>query len=788
VPQERLELRLRRLAAAGTARVLAGTALRLSGRARAAEALAKEFVGAEEELIRLARDLGPGALPPRVRPVEEVVSLDGVAWTVESPAAFLSKVVAFLDPARAGDAVEVGVRRGIATVVLRVALPDRGDLEVVAPRLAELREDLFPASLLPEVRSRWGALPPFAKARLEAPARARLEALLVAERGTFDDAEFLRERVLRGACARHEEGVAARSARRAALEKELVKPGAAALVFKDGRRLLVQLEHEDADGVRVRSTLGTARIPRSELARVEKGGDEFSGRYAAARSDRARLSELLRWTESKAPPEARELAALALLEADPQSDTAARALGLVAGGEDLSIPWERIRFKDGGVQEGLVVAESELEVVMDVRLRGSLGDTVGLARAVFPRARVDSVERRDEETRSRLRERLARFTGRHAVRAGSSSSWTVAKADFQGVSGLRITASAFELWSDAPEGLAREVGFWLEECFSACRKAVAPRRNLTALISVVLLKDEAGMLAFQQRAGGPTAPTPAAYDPAGNRLVVAASRAMEEDLRLRARLQELQASLVVLKRQVGDAENEFRKRSEAYRKELDGFVTGKAAEREEARRETANRFRLWERDEKERLEEFRGYTKDGIQIAERQLAEGKAAREILAKDVYEALFHEAFHAYAANHLPEGKGFPSWLHEGLACLFERSVRGLDGLGVGGPYPELSSLLKEARKKAPGRLAGLLAAEAFPAALYHRGVVPRHRLDLAESWGLVRFVLTRGGGGERLQAYLDALEEGKDGFRAFEALAGMPIPEAEPAWRAFEPALR
>jgi hypothetical protein len=739
-------------------------------------------------MIRLARDLGPGALPPRVRPAEEVVSLDGVAWTAESPGAFLSKVVAVLEPARAGDAVAVGVRRGLATATLRVVLPDRGDLEALAPPLAELREELFPASLLPEVRSRWEALPPFAKARLEAPARARLEALLAAERGGFDDAEFLRERVLRGACARHEEDAAARSARRAALEKELVKPGAATLVFKDGRRLLVQLEHEDADGVRARSTLGTARIPRSELAAVEKGEDEFTGRYAAARDDRARLSELLRWTESHSSPKARELAALALLEADPHAEAAARALGLLSGVEDLSIPWERIRLKDGGVQEGLVVSESELEVVMDVRLRGALGDTVGLARGTYPRARVDSVERRDEETRSRLRERLARFTGRHAVRAGSSSRWTVAKAELQGLPGLRITASAFDLWSDAPEAVVREVGFWLEEYFSACRKAAAPRRNGTSLIPVVLLKDEAGMLAFQGRAGGPTAPTPAAYDPAGNRLVVAASRAMEEELRIRVRLQELQASLVVLRRQVGDAEKEFRKRSEAYRKELDAFVTGKAAEREEARRETANLFRLWERDEQQRLEEFRAYTKDGILIAERQLAEGKAAREVLAKDVYEALFHEAFHAYAANHLPEGKALPSWLQEGLACHFERSVRGLDGLGVGGPYPELSTLLKEARKKAPGRLGDVLTAEAVPTALYHRGVLPRHRLDVAEAWGLLRFVLSRGGGGERLQAYLDALGEGKDGIRAFEALAGMPFEAAETAWRIFEPTLR
>ncbi len=150
------------------------------------------------------------------------------------------------------------------------------------------------------------------------------------------------------------------------------------------------------------------------------------------------------------------------------------------------------------------------------------------------------------------------------------------------------------------------------------------------------------------------------------------------------------------------------------------------------------------------------------------------------KAMYETLFHESFHAFAANYLWQGsdrKEFPRWLHEGMASYFEVSVVEGDDLVHGSPNPQF---LKICVERLPTNmfvpLADILRGEGDKYAVVHVSETGRAGLYYAQSWALVHYLSTRVSR-EQIAAYVTDVLSGKDNVKAFEAMAGKPCAQIE-----------
>ncbi len=213
----------------------------------------------------------------------------------------------------------------------------------------------LPAPLLSEVREKLAALPPYYRGTLPAEEQARLQKVLETGKGFPEDADFLKTRVLAELCARALSEVAGFQAKVAELEARLADAPASTDVvhFKDGRKIEGVVEEETDEHLRVKSRFGSARIPRAEVQRVERGkgaATEFRARYQAARGKRDDLAALLSWCKERNLPAHRELVANALLLADPGHERARLEEGFV---RSPSGSWSReaeVRLAEGKIE------------------------------------------------------------------------------------------------------------------------------------------------------------------------------------------------------------------------------------------------------------------------------------------------------------------------------------------------------------------------------------------------------------------------------------------------------
>jgi len=182
-------------------------------------------------------------------------------------------------------------------------------------------------------------------------------------------------------------------------------------------------------------------------------------------------------------------------------------------------------------------------------------------------------------------------------------------------------------------------------------------------------------------------------------------------------------------------------------------------------------------------------------------AEGEKSRKMIEHNedvlaaqnrlMFETLFHEAFHAYAAMYLWKGSGereFPRWLHEGMASYFETAVIEGAVLVHGAPHPGFLRLLREKqalRTTLPIEKVVRGGPEQFT--LAHLSEAARQTDYYAHSWALAHFLalrVTR----DQIEAYVDEVLAGKDPVAAFERLAGRSCVQLESDLKAHLDALK
>lgn len=793
---------------------LVSTLLSLSGRRDEGRDLAAELARDHDAILKT---IAPIAERPEVLTLKDYFQTDDVllsfgAQSLDAarPQPFIELLREWIRSAQPGAMAMTTVLRGKKVQPLSMWFPEfpaalRRRVLPDAPAVSTKSVPLS-APLLAEVQLRTDTLHPFYRQAFPALEMQRMQELLRARSGSSDDEEFLRNRVL-AYCARCEAERLSFEARTAALESAMATSVTLDTVFyRDGRKVQGQIEEQDETSIRIKGRFGAVTSPMTEVLKIERGdesGAEFRRRYDAARGNPVALTILLTWCRERKLAAAMELTATALLAADPGHDAAWTALGVPDRGAALSGPeLDVLWLTDGTRREGIITDETETAFQIDVIVRGAKSETIGTGKATIPRSIVARVERMNNAARQRAQARTASFSDRARRVQEAQGGVALVSETFHGFTGLKATGTFFELHSTCAPAVVRESAFTLEEMFSAFRRHFSVRRNAGRRIDVFLLSNAQEYVEFQRAARGTVTTNPAFFDIRANNIFAFYGVQKEEEARIRSVIVTATKDIELAKSQLAAVEDKVTKEYRALRQQV---LDAAAEERkrvgdnpkaqasiDRAKQEAFATLRAREREAMDFLSKQRTRANQAVAELEGVIRQNQAALAGQAREMYEILFHETFHAFATNFLWEeadNVGLPRWLHEGMACYFERSVVEGGELMHGGSHPLFLSILRGRQAdSALFPIGNIVNAGPEQFQIHHPGDVRRQELAYAHAWGLAHYLMTRGVTRERLEAYVADVSAGRDRLAAFEKLAGKRLAEVEIDWRVHLESLR
>lgn len=454
-----------------------------------------------------------------------------------------------------------------------------------------------------------------------------------------------------------------------------------------------------------------------------------------------------------------------------------------------------LTLKDGTTRSGRVVSETPTHLVLETLILGSKKQVVGSVKVSVDRAQVVSVRFASEEARRKAASRAEAFGTRGLRRAEALARIRMDEANLDGLRGFRVEGSHFRLESSCDPAFTKDVALCLEEVFAAYRKAFDIRRNADRKVKVHLFDSAEAYAAFQTRRHGAAVMNPAYYHLEQNYIAAYNVIQKAEERRIRAETLALQSKIETYRADLASAEKRVGFLVDEIRQGIQGSAEGeRRAIRADAEGGKDARLQAVDRRERELLDQLRNEATDVQKelVEERKKAsEGvEAARQVIERNerilaaqnraMFETLFHEGFHAFAANYLWEGGGqkeFPRWLHEGMAAYFEvSSVEGAEFIH-GAAHPGFLAICREESARS-----GLLPVEKILTAgperflVTHRSEAARSGLYYAESWALAHYLSSRVSR-ERIAAYVGEVLGGADPVKAFESLAGKSCLEVE-----------
>ncbi len=761
---------------------------------------------------------------PHYRFGDEIRGFGPFEFDPRNPLRFAGELKEWLKTFQPGSMALAFVRRGVQDVTVPMYFMERSE-EIIAlasravvplggaPDPAQPPPVVaIPHDLLSEARKRLAALHPHYRKAIPPEDEARSQQLLSSGRGTVDDMEYLQRRLIGDFCRRAEEDRAGIEARRAELEARLQDAAAVdTLHLKDGRRLQGRVEDETEDALRLRSRFGSVRFSKTDVARIERGdaaAAEFRQRYEAARGKADALLPLLAWCREKKLEAPRELVATAILAIDPGHEAAGRELGMgregprPVAGPGAAPEGDLLRLKDGAVRSGLIVSESESAVTMEVLVRGSKGETIGTGQIAIPRSEILKVEKISDEARQKIRDRARAFEDRRRRHSEALGRLRLEPATLLGGPALRVPCSRFDLVSTCPEEVAREAAHNLNEAFEAYQRYFAVRRNRDRRIQVLLFANREEYQRFQGGLGGGLILNPAYYHLRDN--YIAAYNVVQSAEAETARQEILRAQGIIQdwKKRLASEEDRIERYARGVRQQILDLASGARSGLTVEQSQQQLAIDRWKEQQLEALRRGEQQAAGQVQALRRQASQAIAACEraildngnllsLQARRMYETLFHEAFHAFAANYLwddVDNRGIPRWLHEGMATYFEMSVVEAGELIHGAPHPVLLRLLRDAvAGPVFPAVPDILRAGADVYRVDHREEAARSTLHYACAWALVH-LLSRRTTRETLEAYVAEVVGGRDPVESFEKLAGKKWPEVQAELRLHIEALR
>jgi predicted DNA-binding ribbon-helix-helix protein len=414
-------------------------------------------------------------------------------------------------------------------------------------------------------------------------------------------------------------------------------------------------------------------------------------------------------------------------------------------------PLDELTAVNGSKYHGIVLDETATGVRFRVVRRPPGRPTVTLT-TFFLKKEVAQIKKIADADRESVKAKLADLDPTGAGERKRMEALDLTATEWLGRkdAAKRYDSDEFTLASSASEEITRRAGVRLEQIFTAYARFLPPRRPTTARPLTILLapdKEE-----YAKLLGPVTGPVlnPAVYDQTANRIICGTDlRRLGQDLSA-ARLHNVQQLTALDK-----YEAEVRQLYKDSRTERDRHL-GPVNDQ---------RRKVW-----------------AVEKA------NDAKFDELTGRLFALLYHEAFHAYAANvaypprsaaDVRAGKGvgeLPRWLNEGLAQVFETAV--LDGgeLRVGHADRDRLMRAKDLRKK-DGLLpvADLVRTGGEAFVTIHANQKAAADRTYITSWALAFYLAFDRSllGTAEFDAYLTALNTGGDPGKALEALLGKPL---------------
>lgn len=471
----------------------------------------------------------------------------------------------------------------------------------------------------------------------------------------------------------------------------------------------------------------------------------------------------------------------------------AAALILLGGPESEQ---DILYLKDGREIKGFIVSETDQLIKVSVLSKGSKGATGGLMTVGYRVEQIARIDRMSKAKRDVLLRRYKGFRERRSRKAEAQSKIRMRRVPFMGRSGLRTRGTHFEVRSTCDEAFVKDITFYLDEVFAAYKDNFEIQRNADKLIPVYVLSDKDEYMRFQRGKFGAAIENPAFYHIGKNFIAAYNMIRKEEAKKIREQIHIWEREIREYEKQAKDRGTDVRKQAVKHRSEVK-----REAETERRKVRAGNyanknavlrkinqweRTQLgsvdrWERGEKKKVDAYREKIDKYIDHNRKVIAKNHKILMAQNKAMFEALFHEGFHAFARNFLwRRGKdtAVPRWLDEGLASYYEMSAVDADELVHGAVQPGFLGLIRKAsREDKLLPIESILRADPMKFLVVHRSQAERSTLHYAQSWALAHYMVGRVPR-EKMQAYVVAVKGGADSVKAFrKMMGGRPVRAVE-----------
>jgi len=454
-----------------------------------------------------------------------------------------------------------------------------------------------------------------------------------------------------------------------------------------------------------------------------------------------------------------------------------------------------VRLKDGTTRSGRILSESKDDVVLETLIKGAKGQVVGTVKVTIARDQIKDIDRTSPEARRLAEARAKNFGERGVRRFEALNRITTTPVRFQGLQGLRVTGTHYVLESSCDVAFVKDVAISLEEIFAAYERYFGVQRNGEQKIKVLMFADRLEYEFYNLHASEAKVSAVAYYRPADNTIAAYNMIQKEKEQLIRTEIRNVEQDLETFRARVSAAEKQIAGMMPALRQQIaDEFNERRRLIMTDDKGGKDRRLADIDNQEKQAVDDL----KNGKDSAVRDLHEAKRAangelekaRQIIEHNedvllaqnraVFETLFHEAFHAFAATYLWKGSGqreFPRWLHEGMACYFETAV--VEGVLLvhGSPHQGFLRLIREKQMlRTTMPIEKILRGGPEEFTLAHPTEAGRRTDYYAGSWALAHYLALRVSR-EQLETYVTDVLAGKEPVSAFERLTGKTCAQLE-----------